>query len=289
MLTNWGFDIYEMSNVIGMKKLNSLNKKALSIILCICCLISLVCCGAPDSVKQEAKDKVDDYKSAFEQKVQADYGKDAKLTDVECKIDRTSSSSTPELSYKTRSYLSGKLIVDGKRYNAIYDYDNDMVYDTVHTGDILDTIIESLPVDQDKFYGTKILDPDMDHPKFAAEVDSFDKALQYGSYGGAVRIFIITTEDLSGLKNYDFYTIPKIKDISESDNFDCMITIVSCKNKDRISALTGKVDDLQFFSNSHPKLITNQGESVDAFDYYGINSVVRLDFAYGENSTFYCD
>ena len=279
----------KIRRMIRRIKMNSMSKKALAIVLCVCCLISLVCCGAPDSVKQEAKDKVDDYKPAFEQKVQADYGSDAKLKDVECKIDRTGSSPTPELSYSVKPYLSGKLTIKGKKYEAIYDYSNDTVYDTVHSKDIIDSIIETLPVDKDKFYSTKIVDPNLDYPRFESGVDSLDKALQSGAYSGAVRIYIITTEDLSSLKEYDFYSIPEIKNISESSALDCMITIVSCKNKDKVSALTGKVQDLMFYSNAHPTLVTNQGESVDAFEYYGINSVVRLDFAYGENSTFYCE
>ena len=44
-------------------------KKFTTIILLLFCIISLVSCGAPSEVKQEAKERLEKYKPVFEQKV----------------------------------------------------------------------------------------------------------------------------------------------------------------------------------------------------------------------------
>ncbi len=258
-------------------------------ILCLMLCVFLSSCGVPDEVKQDAKDKVTKYAPAFKQRVEEAYGKEAALMDPECKIDRTGSSPVPGMIYKTRPYLSGKIKLGGRKYDAIYLYDKDTVYDTVHTEDICNEIIGLLPVDKSQFYGTKILDPDFDHTKFKSDVDCLDKASVADPVYGALRIYIITTEDLSDLKSYDLEHIPGLEKISENPGFDCSITIVSCKNKNRISLLMGAVQDIQFYSSVHPEMITGSGSAEDVFEYYGIRCVVRFNYAYGANEAFYVE
>lgn len=48
-------------------------KKFTTIILLLFCIISLVSCGAPSSVKQEAEERLEKYKPLFEQKVEDVY------------------------------------------------------------------------------------------------------------------------------------------------------------------------------------------------------------------------
>lgn len=259
------------------------------LIVCLVWSLVLVSCGVPDDVMREARDKVARYTPSFKQRVEDAYGKDAKLTDIKCEIDRVGSSPVPKLSYKTRSYLSGTIKIDGKKYDAIYQYDTDTVYDTVHTADICREIIKSLPVDSSRFYGVRIIDSNLDYPRFRAGVDCIDNAAAAGSVYSPLRIYIVTTENLSNLKTFNLESISEMKKIAKSDSFDCSITIVSCKDKSRISSLMGAVQDIQFYSSGHPEMVSKSGSTEDVFDYYGIRCVIRYNYAYGANEAFYVE
>ena len=68
-----------------MGRLGELVKK-LTTITFLCCLMFLASCGASAEVKQEARERLEEYKPMFEQKVEEVYGPDAKLKNVKCDV-----------------------------------------------------------------------------------------------------------------------------------------------------------------------------------------------------------
>ena len=250
-------------------------KKFIAIILLLFCLISLVSCGASSDVKQEAKDRLKKYKPVFEQKVEDVYGSDAKLKKVKCDVNTTVGSPVPSVSHSANDYLTGKISLNGKNYDAIYLTYEDCMLDTVHTEDICNSVIDALPLDSDKFIEAKYLDSAGYEPMFESEVDSLKKAAE-SDRGNRISFVVITSEDLSAYKENDFVNIPEFQTITNSKNLSGNIKIVSIKDKSKASSLSGKIRDLNFTYDTHPKVYDSSGDK-DAFDVYGIRNAITLE------------
>ena len=132
-------------------------KKIIMITIFLFCLISLVSCGAPSNVKQEAKERLEKYKPIFEQKVEEVYGSDARLKNVKCDVTTYVGSPVPSVSYSANKYLSGTISLNGRNYDASYDTLKNRMTDNVHTEDICGSVIDALPLDTDKFFHNRKL------------------------------------------------------------------------------------------------------------------------------------
>ena len=86
-------------------------KKIIMITIFLFCLISLVSCGAPSEVKQEAEERLKKYKPIFEQKVKDVYGSDAKLKNVKCDVNTNVGSPVPSVSYSANKLVAGIMML----------------------------------------------------------------------------------------------------------------------------------------------------------------------------------
>ncbi len=260
-------------------------KKFTTIILL--CLISLASCGAPSDVKQEARDRLKEYKPLFEQKVEDVYGSDARLKKVKCDVTTYVGSPVPSVSYSANTYLSGTISLSGGNYDAIYlTYENRMI-DTVHTEDICSSVTDALPLDPDKFIQVKYISSVGFEPMFESEVDSLEKAAE-SDEGNIITFVIITSEDLSAYKEDDFADIPELQMITNSKSLSGNIKIVSIKDKSMASSLCGKIRDLNFSYDTHPMVYNNNGDK-DAFDVYGIRNAISIKLNPGNLDYNYMD
>ncbi len=249
--------------------------KKFTTILFIFFLISLVSCGAPPDVKQEAQDRLKQYKPLFEQKVEEVYGSDARLKKVKCDVTTYVGSPVPSVSYSADNYLTGTISISGRNYDAIYlTYENRMI-DNVHTEDICSSVTDALPLDHDKFILVKYISSVGFEPMFESEVDSLEKAAE-SDEGNIITFVIITSEDLSVFKEDDFTDIPELQTITNSKNLSGNIKIVSVKDKSMASSLSGKIRDLNFSYDTHPMVYNSNGNK-DAFDVYGIRNAISIE------------
>ena len=249
-------------------------KKIIMIMIFLFCLISLVSCGAPSEVKQEAEERLKKYKPIFEQKVKDVYGSDAKLKNVKCDVNTNVGSPVPSVSYSANKYLTGTISISGRNYDANYDTLKDRMIDNVHTEDICSSVINALPFDSDKFIQVKYIDSVGYEPKFESEVDSLEKAAD-SDFGNIITFVVITSEDLSSFKEDDFKDIPELQTITNSKNMSGTIKIVSIKDKSKASSLMGKIRDLNFSYDTHPMVYDSSGNK-DAFDVYGIRNAISI-------------
>ena len=248
--------------------------KKLTTIILFLCLISLVSCGAPSDVKQEAQKRLEKYKPVFEQKVEEVYGSDARLKKVKCDVTTSVGSPVPSVSHSANDYLTGTISLNGRNYDAIYLTNEKRMMDTVHTEDICGSVVNALPLDSDKIIQVKYISSVGYEPMFESGVDSLEKAVE--SEGGNIISFVvITSEDLSAFKEDDFINIPELQTITSSGNLSGNIKIVSIKDKSKASSLSGKIRDLNFSYDNHPMVYSSSGDK-DAFDVYGIRNAISI-------------
>ena len=235
---------------------------------------------APDEVKQEAKARKEAYQQAFTDKVKAAYGEDAALRKVECPVESRTATVTPEVTYYASDSLTGQILLDKKRYDAKYFPASDVLLDTVHTDDICNTVIASLPIAPEQIVRTIVTDTAFLEPMFPSDADTLDKALVPGNDVGLI-FHIITKEDLSACRDTDFNSIPVLQQLSQDADYS-RIQIISVKDTNRIDSLTGKLSELQFYPDQHPYVTDNTWPSrhnrgtKDAYDLYHIRNVIRL-------------
>ena len=249
-------------------------KKFSTIILLSVCLISLVSCGAPSEVKQEARERLEKYKPVFEQKVKDVYGSDAALKKVKCAVNMTVGSPVPSVSYSANDYLTGTISFGGGNYDAIYLTSEKRMIDTVHTEAICSSVIDALPLDSGKFFLVKYISPVGYEPMFDSEIDSLEKAAE-SDEGSIITFVVITSEDLSTYREDDFADIPELQTIKNSKGLSGNIKIISVKDKNKASSLSGKIRELDFSYGAHPMVYSNSGDK-DAFDVYGIRNAITI-------------
>lgn len=264
-----------MKGVVKMKKF--------SLSVSLFCLISLVSCGAPANVKQEAQERLEKYKPVFEQKVEDVYGSGAGLKNVKCDVTTYVGSPVPEVSYSANKYLSGTISISGRNYKAVYDTTKNRMHDTVHTEDICGSVIDSLPLDPDMYIEVKYIDSVGFEPMFESGVDSLEKAAQ-SDEGNIISFIVITSEDLSTFKEIDFINIPELQMITSSGNLSGNIKIISIKDKRKASSLVGKIRDLNFSYDTHPMVYDSKGNK-DAFDVYSIRNAISINL-YPDNLVY---
>ena len=234
----------------------------------------------PSEVKQEAESRKDAYEQAFADKVRAEYGDGSALRNVKCPIESRTATVTPEITYYASDSLTGQILLDKKRYDAKYIPASDELLDTVHTDAICNTVIASLPIDQEQIVRTKVTDTAFLEPMFPSDADTLDKALVPGNDVGLI-FHIITREDLSACRDTDFNSIGVLQQLSQDADYS-LIRIISVKDTNRIDSLTGKLNELQFYPTQHPYVSDNERPSrrdrgtKDAYDLYHIRNVIVL-------------
>lgn len=237
------------------------------------CLL-LTGCSAPEEVRQEAENRLEQYQPAFESGVKDAYGDKAGLKKVACPVLMSVGSPVPEVSYRASKDLTATLVVDGQSYDATYKTESGEITDTVHTGQIGREITDALPIDQSKVLKTKITDNAFSEPQFRAGADSLAKVMTPDNEV-CLLVNVITSEDLSGYRTTDFNSIPALATLSGGSKY-CRVTIVSLEDTAALSELTGKIQELDFsYSNSHPN-VYYAGEYVDAFDHFHIRNTIEL-------------
>ena len=230
---------------------------------------------APDEVKQEAKARKEAYQQAFADKVKAAYGEDAGLRKVECPVESKSGSVSPSVTYYASDHLTGQLIIDNARFEAEYDPQTDTLRDSVHTKAIYMTLVDALPIDHDQICAVEVTDNAFMIPLFPSDADTFEKAMTPDN-SVCLLVNVITKEDLSAYRDTDFNTIPEVAKLSQNSCYS-RITLISVENTNQLSALTGKLNDLEFYEQGHPTVydsITRKYQ--DAYSYFNIRHVIRL-------------
>lgn len=237
-------------------------------------LLLLTGCNVPDEVKQEAEGRLSAYEQPFSDTVKDIYGSDAKLVSAECPVLMNIGSPVPEVTYRASQKLTGKIVIDRKSYEAEYDPASGKIMDTVHTEQICQELTDALPIDAEQICMTKITDNSFLDPKFPAGADSLAKVMTPDNTV-CLLVNVVTTEDLSRYKDTDFNSIPELALLYQNSKF-CYVRIISVKDKDRLSSLMGKLNELEIsYTDTHPKIYEN-GQERDAFEVYHIRNTIAL-------------
>lgn len=246
-------------------------------------------CGTPQDVKDRANERLNTYKQPFIDRVEEAYGSGAKLKNIKCPTTARVGSPVPSVNYSVSDKLFGTIVIDGESYDAYYYPEGDYVMDNVHSKEIMNTIIDSLPIDDRKTLGTKITNQVHEYPMFPSTVTCFDEALTAKTLNGNISISVITDEDLSGYKDYDFTSIPTLNQIVNNEELSCTIRLISLEDSSMLSALLGKVHELHFsYENNHPTVYGDSASGyVDAFEYFHIKHVLNLSSEKNSNGDKY--
>ncbi|MBP0973381.1 MAG: hypothetical protein J5851_05675 [Oscillospiraceae bacterium] len=240
----------------------------------LCAGLLLTGCSAPDEVKQEASNRLAAYEKSFTDGVTAAYGDSAKLKSVECPVEMNVGSPVPEVSYKAAQDLTGKIVLNGKTYDATYLTASGTVTDTVHTEQICKELTDALPIDQTKVLATVVTDNAFEEPQFKAGAETLDQVMTPDNTVCLI-VSVITSEDLTSYQTADLNSIPALRSLYSNSKF-CKVSIVSLKDTDRLSELKGSIQELNFsYSSNHPDVYVN-GDYVDAFEHFHIRNTIAL-------------
>ncbi|HAG04537.1 MAG TPA: hypothetical protein DCG28_03760 [Lachnospiraceae bacterium] len=250
-----------------------MKKTIIQICTLIMILLAFVGCSAPEEVKKEADDRLQQYSPMFEEKVRLIYGNEAKLENIECPTLMNIGSPVPDVTHSASKTLTAKLKYKGASYDAYYDPVTDTLYDTIYADEICNFLLDCLPIDKSQVLFSKYTDASFETPFFEAGTDTFEKAaLQKNS----LLFNIITKEDLSAFKDYDFSELPVFKTLNDAEMF-CSFTVVSLKDESQLSTLKGKIHELDFSTEGHPDIYVSETRTFeDVFKQCHIQSSLKM-------------
>lgn len=258
-------------------------------LVCAAAVLLLTGCGAPDEMKQKANDLEREYSPVFEQYVLDIYGDNTKLTNIDCSVNMRIGSPVPDVTYSVSDKLTGKLHVGDKAGHAVYKIANDTVYDDLFADEICDSIIDKLPFVSSQFYSVKFIDSMNMTPMFKSGTRSYDECVSSDdclSLYNNLRLYIITSEDLSVYKDIDFANGDFTKDTLAS-SCPVQYVVVSVKSEHSADTLFKYVDRLNFDYHDKPTVYWENG--ADAFSTFGINNSIAVTYYNGEASCRYHD
>jgi hypothetical protein len=248
----------------------------------------LTSCGVPDEVKLEAEQYKEAYSQDFIDKVHEVYGDEVEVKDIEGVIRASGNSVVPIPNYVATGDLSCTIVIDAKKYSAIYyPYDNYIV-DNVHTETIEQQILESIPINTGDIAFNELVNSKQDEPLFESTLTDLNKVLSDNSdHCDAVTLRIITKEDLSKFNEKIFKDNNDFKKLI-SGKLSLRIQIVSIK---KLWNLEKGLNTLHFDdAGRHPRVYNSDGaDYADAFDYYNIKNTIEIRCGYEKFNYVYTE
>ena len=255
-----------------MKDIKKVFLLTLSALLFVFCMFTLTSCGNYREAKRESKQKIKRYKQDLIQGVKEAYGDDVKVKNIKSGIDVKLGEVVPE-PYFTSYAVEGTFELNGKKYNVYYDEKEQTIKDTVHTGTIREAMMDELPFDKSKYLKYKCAG---NFEYLTPDIDTLEELLDSGYV--FFNIYIVTTEDLSVYENYDIKSLPIYNKLEESKESGCLKMHIACvDDTSRYSLLLSDMERGMWFNGREHPTVREDGEDIDAFEYYGIKNTLDID------------
>ena len=267
------FGCFGHNRVWGIKDMK--RKKFGLALIVLFTILSLSGCSYFDA-KKEAKANRNDHEEEFIQIVETELGPDYALSNVQGYVDRSISDYEFFPTYSAPSKLTGEIEHDGKKYNAMYDYDKGILYSDVFTEDIIDSLAQILGMDKSQItYGCIINHNDRYFPlQFPTGNRTFED-MQVSYKGGNVEFYIVTSENVYG---FDFEEYRKLCELKQSE-FNVYILISDdFQNPEHFKKNFYAIRDI---GEQHP-VVDYEYETKDVYDVYNLQGFVHINDGFND-------
>ena len=252
-----------------------MKRKICQAIFAICVLLTLSGCASSD-VKKKTKENVKEYEDDFAKKIESELGSDFVLSDVEGYISVWVSDYSLFPQEGVSNQLTGKITKDGKKYDAMYNFETDELYTDYYKYDIIRSLTDTLEMDYSKVSDAVIFNQDAGTfpTLFSADYQDIGSLLN-GNKGKHICIYIVTSEDLSDLD------IEEYKNLCERKKGEAEVYILMSddfKNADHFEKNCYGIFDA---GGAHPE-VDYKGETTDIYTLYNLKNFLLIDTGFDD-------
>ncbi len=261
--------------------------KPITIIIIISSILLTACVKKAPETDAKLDELAQKYSAAFENRVEIQYGKSAKLTDIQGEVKGNSGGVTPTIHIKAGDNLTGKITIGKEKFDALYIPDSDEIISDKNA-----KIIEKSAKDYYKSMGIDVLEVSIRNEARTTFMlpDNIDTYRKMFKHKKVMYTYVFVKSDLStlSLNDFDFY-YAYLKDYYT--NYRGNLVFVELKNPNKLPELKAFVKNspLKLHQHNPTIYIDSKKAYIEAFDYFDLSSSIVITYNNDKKSFYYQD